>query len=160
MYWGKDFPTSMVTLRADPTSLLAVMLTAKSHTCDISLFRRELPIFCPFLRKSPYENFIISLYILYISLFGNPDFPIKIQKFPSLFNHSPYLEKEISLFVFPSVSHVCKSPFRPYAKKHFYMDRDPTRFRYILNYLRGGAHIESTTLPNDERSLMELLVEA
>ena len=78
---GKDFPTSMVTLRADPTSLLAVMLTAKS-------------------------------------------------------------------------------PFRPCAKKHFYLDRDPTHFRYILNYLRGGAHIESTTLPNDERSLMELLVEA
>ena len=30
---GKDFPTSMVTLRADPTSLLAVMLTAKSPFC-------------------------------------------------------------------------------------------------------------------------------
>ena len=80
---------------------------SQSHTCDISLFRRELPIFCPFLRKSPYENFINSLCILYISLFGNPDLPPKIQKFPSLFNHSPYLEKEISLFVFPSVSHVC-----------------------------------------------------
>ena len=27
------------------------------HTCDISLFRRELPIFFPFLRKSPYLEF-------------------------------------------------------------------------------------------------------
>ena len=86
---------------------LIVYRLIRRHTCDISLFRRELPIFCPFLRKSPYENFIISLYILYISLFGNPGLPTKIQKFPSLFNHSPYLEKDISLFVFPSVSHVC-----------------------------------------------------
>ena len=53
-----------------------------------------------------------------------------------------------------------KSPFRPCAKKHFYLDRDPTHFRYILNYLGRGAHIESITPPNDERSLMELLVEA
>ena len=77
------------------------------HTCDISLFRRELPIFCLFLRKSPYENFQNFLYILYISLFGISDLPTKIQEFPSLFNHSPYLEKEISLFVFWDVSHVC-----------------------------------------------------
>ena len=76
------------------------------HTCDISLFRRELPIFCLFLRKSPYENFQNFLYILYISLFGISDLPTKIQEFPSLFNHSPYLEKEISLFVFWDVSHV------------------------------------------------------
>ena len=77
------------------------------HTCDISLFRRELPIFCLFLRKSPYENFQNFLYILYISLFGISDLPTKIQEFPSLFNHSPYLEKKISLFVFWDVSHVC-----------------------------------------------------
>ena len=95
-----------ILLSACPCVCLKKKLKLGFHTCDISLFRRELPIFCPFLRKSPYENFIISLYILYISLFGNPDLPTKIQKFPSLFNHSPYLEKEISLFVFPSVSHV------------------------------------------------------
>ena len=77
------------------------------HTCDISLFRRELPIFCLFFRKSPYENFQNFLYTLYISLFGISDLPTKIQEFPSLFNHSPYLEKEISLFVFWDVSHVC-----------------------------------------------------
>ena len=74
------------------------------HTCDISLFRRELPIFCLFLRLSPYENF---QNFLYISLFGISDLPTKIQEFPPLFNHSPYLEKEISLFVFWDVSHVC-----------------------------------------------------
>ena len=77
------------------------------HTCDISLFRRELPIFYLFLRKSPYESFQNFLYILYISLFGISDLPTKIQEFPSLFNHSPYLEKEMSLFVFWDVSHVC-----------------------------------------------------
>ena len=78
----------------------------KGHTCDISLFRRELPIFCRFLRKSPYDNFQNFLYSLYISLFGISDLPTKIQEFPSLFNHSPYLEKKISLFVFWNVSHV------------------------------------------------------
>ena len=77
------------------------------HTRDISLFRRELPIFCLFLRKSPYENFQNFLYILYVSLFGISDLPTKIEEFPSLFNHSPYLEKKISLFVFWDVSHVC-----------------------------------------------------
>ena len=81
----------------------------KPHTCDISLFRRELPIFCLFLRKSPYENFLTFLYILYISLFGISDLPTKIQEFPSLFNYSPYLEKKISLFVFWDVSHVCQA---------------------------------------------------
>ena len=39
------------------------------HTCDIFLFRRALPIFCPFMRKSPYEKFQnFHIYILYISL--------------------------------------------------------------------------------------------
>ena len=85
------------------------MLSAYRHTCDISLFRRELPIFCLFFRKSPYENFQNFLFILYISLFGISDLPTKIQEFPSLFNHSPYLEKKISLFVFWNVSHVCLS---------------------------------------------------
>ena len=59
------------------------------HTCDSSLFRRYLPIFCPFLRKSPYQNFRISFYILNISLF------------PSLFNHSPCLKKKITSFPCP-----------------------------------------------------------
>ena len=48
----------------------------------------------------------VDLYILYISLFGFSDLPTKIQIFPSLFNHSPYFEKKISLFVFSDVSHV------------------------------------------------------
>ena len=71
------------------------------HTCDISLFQRELPIF---LRKSPYQNFRISFYIVYISLFGILDLPIKFWEFPSMFNHSPYLKKKISLFVISNVS--------------------------------------------------------
>ena len=43
---------------------------------------------------------------LYISLFGISDLPTSIQEFPSLFNHSPYFERKISLFVFWDVSHV------------------------------------------------------
>ena len=76
------------------------------HTCDISLFQRELPIFCPFFRKSPYQNFRISFYTLYSSLFGISGLPTKIWEFP-LSNHSPYLKKKISLFVISNVSHVC-----------------------------------------------------
>ena len=48
------------------------------HTCDISPFRRELPIFCQFVGKSPYLIFTITLYNLYISLFGISDLPTKI----------------------------------------------------------------------------------
>ncbi len=36
-----------------------------------------------------------------------------------------------------------------------FIDRDPTHFRHVLNYLRG-----STTLPNDEAGLRELQAEA
>ena len=53
-----------------------------------------------------------------------------------------------------------RSPFRPSVKRKFFFDRDPTHFRLILNYLRGNAHIEAAVLPSDERSLVELLVEA
>ena len=45
------------------------------HTCDISLFRRELPIFCPFLRN----------------------LSTKISEFPSVSYTSPYLEFQVSL---------------------------------------------------------------
>ena len=48
------------------------------------------------------------------------------------------------------------SPFRPCGRSRYYIDRDPSHFRLIINYLRGGAH----TLPSDERYLLELLVEA
>ena len=99
------------------------------HTCDISLFRRELPIFFPFLRKSPYlefQNFPISLYI---SLFGISDLPIKFQEIPSLFNHSPYLEKKISLFVFSDVSHVCILVMLPGP---FIQTRSPFQLRFHM----------------------------
>ena len=36
-----------------------------------------------------------------------------------------------------------------------FVDRDPTHFRYILNWIRG-----SRVLPEDESTLQELLVEA
>ena len=116
------------------------------HTCDISLFRRELPIFCLFFRKSPYENFQNFLYILYISLFGISDLPTKIQEVPSLFNHSPYLEKKISLFVFWDVSHVCflflmRQKLRQYSVSSgilgFFRNLNPNCFitTKVANYL-------------------------
>ena len=40
-------------------------------------------------------------------------------------------------------------------KTDFWIDRDPAHFRYVLNYLRG-----SVTLPSDDQTLRELLVEA
>ena len=52
------------------------------------------------------------------------------------------------------------SPFRPYGRNMYYIDRDCTYFRTILSYLRNGAHLEARTLPSDERVLLELLIEA
>ena len=67
------------------TGLILTKLCMKHqrHTCDFSLFRRELPIFCLFLRKSPYEHFQTFLFILNISLFGISDLLTEIQEFPS-----------------------------------------------------------------------------
>ena len=62
--------------------------------------------FTHFGENLPIWNFRISLYILYISLFGISDLPTKTLAFPSLFNHSPYFETKISLFDFRDVSHV------------------------------------------------------
>ena len=42
----------------------------------------------------------------------------------------------------------------------YYSDRDPSHFRFILNYLRNGAHLEDMNLSNVKRYLMELLAEA
>ena len=52
------------------------------------------------------------------------------------------------------------SPFRPYGRNMYFIDRDSTHFRLILMYLRNGAHIDAGVLPDDRRSLLELLVEA
>ena len=64
------------------------------------------PYILPIFEKIPYLNFRISLYNLYISLFGFSDLPTILWEFPSLFNHSPYLKNKISLFVTSNVSHV------------------------------------------------------
>ena len=55
------------------------------HTCDISLFRRELPIFFPFLRKSPYLEF--------------QKFPIYLIHLPIWNFRSPYQISRIPFFV-------------------------------------------------------------
>ena len=57
-----------------------------------------------FWNKFPYLEFQnFPIYILYISNFRILDLPTKNQEFSSLFNHSPYLERQISLFGFPDV---------------------------------------------------------
>ena len=33
-------------------------------------------------------------------------------------------------------------------------DRDPTHFRYTLNYLRNGGHLDKMTLPQEKRDLL------
>ena len=53
--------------------------------------------FAHFGENLPIWNFRISLYILYISLFGISDLPTKTLAFPTLFNHSPYFETKISV---------------------------------------------------------------
>ena len=50
--------------------------------------------------------FPISEEAPYILPFFWENRPTKIWEFPSLFNHSPYLKKKISLFVISNVSHV------------------------------------------------------
>ena len=65
--------------------------------------------YLPISEWAPYilhQNFRISFYILYISLFGISGLPAKIWEFPSLFNHSPYLKKKISLFVISNIPYV------------------------------------------------------
>tara|TARA_B100001741_G_scaffold313582_1_gene320447 strand:+ start:2514 stop:2783 length:270 start_codon:yes stop_codon:yes gene_type:complete len=43
----------------------------------------------------------------------------------------------------------------PLEKNEYFVDRDPTHFRYILNYMRGSKY-----LPNNTCILEELLEEA
>ena len=38
-------------------------------------------------------------------------------------------------------------------------DHDPTQFRYILNYLRNGGHLDKVTLPKEKKELLEILME-
>jgi hypothetical protein len=47
-------------------------------------------------------------------------------------------------------------PFKPNDEGRFFIDRDGTYFRYILNFLRDG----SITLPTNKETLRELTVEA
>ena len=42
----------------------------------------------------------------------------------------------------------------------YYFDRDPAHFKFILNYLRNGAHLVMLTLPHEKLYFLELLTEA
>ena len=61
-----------------------------------------------FLSKSPYlefQNFPIYVYLIHLPIWNFRS--ISNQEIPSLFNHSPYFERQISLFCFPGGSHIC-----------------------------------------------------
>ena len=38
-------------------------------------------------------------------------------------------------------------------------DPGPTHFRYIMNYLQNGGHLDKMTLPQEKKDLLELITE-
>ena len=50
-------------------------------------------------------------------------------------------------------------PLRP-SRNTYFLDRDPSHFKFILNYFRNGAHVDICMLPHEKRYLLEMLMES
>ena len=73
----------------------------------ISPYFGGISLYLPIFEKISLRKFSeFPIYLIYLPIW-NFRSPYQNSEFPSLFNHSPYLEKKISLFVFWDVSHVC-----------------------------------------------------
>ena len=53
-----------------------------------------------------------------------------------------------------------RHPIKQEQDGTYFIDRDGTHFRYILNYLRDGGILSESTLPKDKTLYRELLQEA
>ena len=81
--------------------------------------------------------------------------PITINVGGELFTTSIETLKRCDNFFSGFADDMCIPPLDASGKFSIFVDRDPTHFRYILNYMRG-----SFALPSDVNTLEELWVEA
>ena len=52
------------------------------------------------------------------------------------------------------------SPFKPGSSNMYFLDRDPSHFKLVLNYMRNKVCFTKYILPKDRRYLEEILLEA
>lgn len=52
------------------------------------------------------------------------------------------------------------SPFKSGSGNMYFLDRDPSHFKLVLNYMRNNICLTKYNLPKDRRYLEEILLEA